>query len=80
MNYPRIEAIKIRLNLESASNKHPRKTSKVEQAPVSNNRPMQGGAYLKNSVLFESVGWLFENYMVVFGVILLKKIVIFLKS
>ena len=38
-------------------------------ALVSNKHLLQGGVYLKNWVLFQSVGWLFENYLVLFGVI-----------
>ena len=39
---------------------------------------LQGRAYSKNLVLFESVGWLFGNYLELFGVIL-KLFVICLK-
>ena len=34
--------------------------------PYSINAPLQGSAYSKNFILFESVGWLLESYLVLY--------------
>ena len=50
----------------------PVNTSKVEYAPAPFKHPhpisvpFDGDAYSKNLVLFESVSWLFERYLVLF--------------
>ena len=57
------------LNQLPTSFKRPPPINNLGKLQSLKKRSLQGVAYSKNLVLFQSVGWLFESYLVLFGII-----------